>query len=120
MEEIEIFLLAYADDLVVLADTPLECSKKLKALSKYCKLNKLEVNIAKTKIMIFSKQKESNNIKAFKFEEGSIEVVRKLSYLGIVFSDLIRFPDTLNKVEGSSSLATSSCLKIIKNLKADT
>lgn len=74
-----------------LADTPLECSQKLKALSNYCKINKLKINILKTKIVVFSNQKNSNNIKAFKFEEGSIKVVKEYNYLGIVFSDSITF-----------------------------
>lgn len=116
----EIFLLAYADDLVILADTPLECFGKLKALSEYCKLNKLKVNIQKTKIMIFSNKKNTDSIKAFKFEDRSIKVVKEYNYLGVVLSSSITFPVTLNKLESSTNLAISSCIKIINKLKADT
>lgn len=57
----EILMLGFADDYVLLADSPMELSKKLNALHSYCAVNKLIVNTEKTKIIIFTK---SGNSKA--------------------------------------------------------
>ena len=45
--------LLYADDLVLLASSPLELEKALASTSLYFKKKKLEINIEKTKFMIF-------------------------------------------------------------------
>lgn len=55
----EVLVLGYADDLVFLSDTPVELSRKLKALHDYCVLNKLSVNVQKTKIVIFTRSSNS-------------------------------------------------------------
>lgn len=44
----EVDVLAYADDIVLFADTPLELEKKLNALHFYCSDNKLIINETKT------------------------------------------------------------------------
>lgn len=51
---VEILISGYADDYVILADTPVELKRKLKALHEYCELNKLTVNTDKTKILVFT------------------------------------------------------------------
>ena len=51
----EILLLAYADDIVILADSPAMMKGILKALNDYCNLNQLAVNTDKTNVVIFSK-----------------------------------------------------------------
>ncbi len=50
-----IFLLLYADDIILFANNKDELQHSLDVLSDYCNRWKLTVNIAKTKIMIFHK-----------------------------------------------------------------
>ena len=52
-----IFFLMYADDIVMMADTPEQVQSMLDKLHNYCSKNKLTVNASKTKIMIFSRGK---------------------------------------------------------------
>ncbi|CAG7730748.1 unnamed protein product, partial [Allacma fusca] len=47
--------LRYADDTAILAHDPGSLKNKLEALRNFCEVNKLRVNVEKTKIMIFSK-----------------------------------------------------------------
>ena len=49
----------------------------------YCDLWKLDVNINKTKVMVFSKKKNLNY--SFILQDKKLEVVEKFSYLGIIF-----------------------------------
>ena len=50
---IEIFLLMYADDTVLLGDTVLELQRKIRALEEFCEKWSMEVNLTKTKIIVF-------------------------------------------------------------------
>ena len=52
---LKIFLLLYADDIVIFANTPEEFKNGLDILYNYCLKWKLTININKTKVMIFVK-----------------------------------------------------------------
>jgi len=56
----EVKYLLYADDLIILSKTPEGLQNNLNILTKYCHDWKLEVNIPKTKIMIFQKKKQKS------------------------------------------------------------
>ena len=47
---IKLFLLLYADDTVILSESPKELQKALNGMYEYCKCYKLEVNAQKTKV----------------------------------------------------------------------
>ena len=50
---IEIFLLMYADDIVLLGDTVLELQRKIRVLEEFCEKWGMEVNLTKTKVVVF-------------------------------------------------------------------
>ena len=54
---LKIFVLLYADDTIVLAESPTELQSALDALFNYCETLKLYVNTAKTKVLVFSRGK---------------------------------------------------------------
>ena len=54
---LKLLVLLYADDTLILADSPENLQKSLHNLSLYCEPWHLTVNENKTKIMIFSKRK---------------------------------------------------------------
>ena len=77
--------LQYADDLVILSETPQGLQSCLNKLNKYCDRWHLQLNTAKTKIMIFNPTgKKISNI--FNFGKEMLEVVNSYSYLGILFT----------------------------------
>ena len=51
----KLFLILYADDIIIFANSALELQNSLNVLNEYCKRWKLVVNTGKTKIMIFRK-----------------------------------------------------------------
>ena len=65
IEEME--LLLFADDLILLANNVIDLQAKLESLSEHCKINSLEVNIEKTKIMILQKAGRKKRCKEFKY-----------------------------------------------------
>ena len=52
---LKLFLLLYADDIVILSETETGLQHGLDLLEQYCDKWKLTVNIKKTKIMVFRK-----------------------------------------------------------------
>ena len=55
-----LFVLLYADDTILLAETPDGLQKQLNIFSKYCNLWRLKVNAEKTKVMIFGSRKNQH------------------------------------------------------------
>lgn len=67
----EVLLLANANDIVLLSDTPLVLARKLEALRLYCVQNSLKVKANKTKVVIFMKGRNSagKRLTYFKFKK---------------------------------------------------
>ena len=83
---LKIFLLLYADDIIIFASSAVELQNNINILSEYCERYKLVVNTTKTKIMVFRRGGFlSQNLK-FYYNETEIAIVNTFSYLGIVFS----------------------------------
>ena len=77
----------YADDTVILAENPQELQLAINAMSDYCNLWGLKVNTAKTKVVIFWKNKRGlHNVPNFLFEGSILQIVDHFSYLGVQFS----------------------------------
>ena len=81
----KLFTLLYADDTIVLAKSEQELQCALNAVSDYCKRWYLNVNIDKTKIVIFSRGKVRKT-GSFTFNNQALEVVDDYVYLGITFN----------------------------------
>ena len=58
---LKIFLLLYADDSVLMSENVNGMKTILNIFSEYCNTWKLQVNIAKTNVVIFSKSKITQN-----------------------------------------------------------
>ncbi len=83
----KLFIILYADDTVILAESEKELQQQLDALHEYCIENKLSVNATKTKVMVFARSKARlRNIPDFRYGDSVLEVVENYTYLGIVFS----------------------------------
>ena len=54
---LKLHLLLYADDTVLLAETPEDLQQSLTYMAEYCDYWKLSINVAKTQVMIFSRGK---------------------------------------------------------------
>ena len=78
---IKLIVILYADDNVILADSVEGMQNALDIFQAYIEFWKLEINIAKTKMMIFSKFKMKQNFD-FKIQGKNIDVVDTYSYLG--------------------------------------
>jgi len=79
------FIMMYADDTIIIADTPEELQKGLCCLYDYCQTWNLQVNSTKTKVMIF--WRSDRFLKpVFTLGEDVIEIVNQYTYLGTIFA----------------------------------
>ena len=80
-----LFCLLYADDTIILAESPDELQVALNSVQDYCKTWNLTVNTSKIKIVIFSRGK-IRKLPHFIYNNEAIEVVYDFVYLGVKFN----------------------------------
>ena len=81
-----IYLVMYADDIILFGKTPDELQRALTILEEYCNRWKLTVNTGKTKIMVFRKGGRLRDDLHFLYDNSQIEIVSKFCYLGVVLT----------------------------------
>ena len=96
--------LLYADDVILLSTTETGLQRCISKLEKYYDDWCLEVNLVKSKIIVFNKAGKIYNLE-FTYKGKKLDCVREYKYLGVHFS-----------ISGSFSLASSELYK--KGLKA--
>lgn len=111
---LKLFVLLYADDTVILAESSMDLQSALNLYASYCKLWKLDINISKTKVVVFSKGRLPNY--NFTISDIALEVVREYKYLGILFSRTGSFLSAKKHIASQASRAMFSLLKKAKSL----
>ncbi|MCG8044774.1 MAG: reverse transcriptase domain-containing protein, partial [Candidatus Thiodiazotropha endolucinida] len=99
---LKLYLLLYADDIVIFSMSSEGLQKGLDVLSEYCNRWKLTVNTDKTKVMIFRKGGNLARNLVFSFQDSTIEIVNKFVYLGITFSTGGSFNETHKTLSGQA------------------
>ena len=85
IHHLHLYTLLYADDTIIMAESEQDLQTALDAVFSFCKLWYLELNISKTKVIIFSRGKVRKHIK-FALDETELEVVDQYTYLGVTFN----------------------------------
>ena len=84
---IQIFLLLFADDIILFSSTIKGLQREIDELENYCEHWKLTVNQAKTKIIVLKNGgKLANNEKWF-FKGNRLETTTSYKYLGVYFTN---------------------------------
>lgn len=112
---IKLYIMWHADDTVILAENATELQKALNAMHSYCILNKLEINVSKTKVLIFSKGK-LRKVPTFYFNNQEIEMSTQYSYLGIMFNFNGSFKNATSILVEQATRAMYSLLDKVKKM----
>ena len=83
-----VHILLYADDIVLISESPEGLQRHLDALDEFCTHRGLTVNLGKTKVMIFHTSPAVRSTATFTAAGGAIEVVTSYVYLGVTFVSL--------------------------------
>ena len=82
---LKIFFLLYADDTVLMSENVNGMQTMLNVFSEYYNTWKLQVNIAKTNVVIFSKSNVTQNTR-FMSDNKELDICESYNYLGILFN----------------------------------
>jgi len=94
MPEVTAFV-AYADDIAIIADVDSrrgleqKAERIMKAVSIWCKDNKLEISVEKTQYMIFKNRLIRNP--TIKYINQTIKRTKTIKYLGITLDEKLNF-----------------------------
>ena len=115
---VEILLLGYADDIVILADSYIVMKKILKHLFDYCNINDLEPNLSKSKLILFQKGGHGHKKKRapFLFGTEEVEYVKEYTYLGITFTQTALFTKAANELISKAKYACANTLTLCKKI----
>ena len=102
---VKIFMLLYADDIVVFAKTSDELQRGLDLLADYCKRWKLTINVSKTKVLFFRKGGVLPRNISFNYDGTPLEIVKSFKYLGVVFTVGGSFSEAQNTLTGQAQKA---------------
>ena len=78
-----VLLLLYADDLTLMSESASGLQKQLFALASFCEQRQLTVNLSKTKVVVFEKQRSA--MSDFRLNGAVVERVDRYKYLDFVF-----------------------------------
>lgn len=107
---LKLFILLYADDTVLMAESPASLQLALNAMADYCNQWGLCVNTAKSKVMICSRGKV-RNIPNFVLAGTHLEVVFDYMYLGVKFNYNGKFTKAKTYVYERASRSMFALLK---------
>ena len=96
----------YADDLVITATNQSDLQLALDRLGNYCKVNKLEVNVQKTKLMNFTRKRSLSKYKTT-YMGIELEYVKEFKYLGVVLTPTLNPKAHLNHLHRKGILSTN-------------
>ncbi|XP_067137170.1 uncharacterized protein [Centruroides vittatus] len=82
---VSVKVLAYADDVVIVADSPRSLQRSIDLLDNYLSDNSLQLNLAKSKIVVFRNGGKASKADKWWFRGVPISVVSQYKYLGVIF-----------------------------------
>ena len=115
LQDVNLFMLLYADDVVLFGKTPELLQHMLNNLSEYSAVWDLHVNTDKTKIMIFENGEKT--IKIFTYGDIPLENVEYFKYLGITFFKNGNWNRTQKYIADHGSYALHNLYKILSNIR---
>ena len=111
------FILLYADDTVILAESHTDLQAALDAMLDYCNTWDLKVNASKTKIIVFCKSKKTLSKESdFYYNGEKVDIVEEFVYLGVLFSFNGKFAKTKKRLIVQARKAMFALIKKCRKL----
>ncbi len=118
LQDQNIKLLLYADDLVLLSSTPQGLQQHLDLLDNYCQNWALAVNLKKTNIMVFQNKPRCQEHR-YRFSLGStaLEHTMQYTYLGLIITASGNFSVAVNALKDKARRALYAIKKKFQNIE---
>ncbi|XP_078312623.1 uncharacterized protein LOC144619140 [Crassostrea virginica] len=86
LQLLSLYLLMYADDMVLFSESISELQNMLNTLQNYTTEWSLDVNVQKTKVVVFRNGGKIHNNEKWSYSGENVEIVDQFVYLGIMFN----------------------------------
>ena len=83
----QLFLLLFADDIVLLSSTVTGLQKQIHELEIFCERSMLTVNLDKTKVVVFKKGGKLSSKEKWFYNGHLLEITSSYKYLGVYFTN---------------------------------
>ena len=113
--DLNVGILLFADDIVLLAPTELNLQSMLDYLISWFNKNMMDVNINKMKVVHFRKSNIDRTEFNLKLGNNGIEIRGNYRYLGVVLKEYLDFTETANVLSESAGRAFSSLIVNLYN-----
>ncbi len=110
-------VLAYADDLALMAENEGDLQKLLDVLFEWCRKWRLSINTDKTKVMHFRQKGTERTIFPFNVNHEGIDIVDSYKYLGIVLEEHLDFSKTAELLACAAGRALGTIINKVKSIK---
>jgi len=117
IHEMELSILLYADDIVLVAPNEIKLQEMLNYVSDWCAKWKMSVNTEKTQIVHFRPRNTPQSSYNFLYEGNNLEVVKQYKYLGILLNENMDFQTVAKSLTAAGSRAMGLLRYKLKSLK---
>jgi hypothetical protein len=115
IDDRNVSILLYADDIVLLASSEDKLQRMLNKVHDWCTKWRLSINQSKTKVVHFRPKDHARSTTVFRCGEDMIEFASTYKYLGLWFDEHLDFKFAVSELAKSASRALGSlCSKFIK------
>jgi hypothetical protein len=118
LELLSVFMLLFADDIVLFTTNPVSLQSQLNAVHQYSIKWGLKINVNKTKICIFEKQRTHCNFR-WNINGECIEIVDSFCYLGIKFNYTGNMTNIVKTLNDQALKAYGHLLSIFSRVNVD-
>ena len=116
-DNLNISILLYADDIVLLAENEVNLQLMLSTLEKWCRDWKLDVNLKKSNVIHFRKKNLPETLFKFKYKQNNMLTTHEHKYLGILFNEFGNFDSAVELLADSASQSLGAIISNYKTLK---
>ena len=117
MGTVNISILMYADDIVLISNTEENLQVLLDTLHNWCKKWRVLINTSKSKCVHFRQGNAAVSKFSFKIGDNILETVEKYKYLGVIFQEKNNFSLNCEALAKGGGRALGSIISKIHNLK---
>ena len=118
IEHLSVYMLMFADDMVLFTTDKKSLQKQLNDISEYAKQWGLKINVGKSKICIFERRKRRHNF-TWSIDNKELEIVENFCYLGIKFSKNGLFKQAVSALHDQANRAMMNLFQLFKRTKFD-
>lgn len=97
LNDINVRLLLYADDIVLLADDIVVMQNMVNNLESYCDQWNMEVNMLKSEMMVFRKSGKLSTRDKILYKNQEVRTVNEYNYLGVILTPTLSFKKHVEK-----------------------